>query len=64
VWVTDAPAALTGLSWLYVVAILDVCTRRVVGWAMHEVLDARLAVTALQMALTCACPDLSDTDWA
>jgi len=36
---------------LYVVAVLDVFTRRIVGWAMHECLDASLAVKALLMAI-------------
>jgi transposase InsO family protein len=52
VWVTDATCVLTGQGWLYVVALLDVYTRRVVGWAMHESLDAQLAVNALRMAIT------------
>lgn len=51
VWVTDATGVLTGQGWLYVVALLDLCTRRIVGWAMHETLDAPLAVKALQMAI-------------
>lgn len=51
VWVTDATCVLTGQGWLYVVAVLDVHTRRVVGWAMQEVLDARLTIAALRMAL-------------
>lgn len=51
VWVTDATCVLTGEGWLYVVALLDVFTRRIVGWAMHECLDAPLAVKALQMAI-------------
>jgi transposase InsO family protein len=52
VWVTDATCVLTGQGWLYVVALLDVYTRRIVGWAMHESLDATLAVKALLMAIT------------
>ena len=40
VWVTDATCVLTGQGRLYVVAVLDTYTRRVVGWAMHEHLDA------------------------
>jgi putative transposase len=52
VWVTDATCVLTGQGWLYVVALLDVYTRRIVGWAMHESLDAQLAVNALRMAIT------------
>lgn len=51
VWVTDATGVLTGQGWLYVVALLDVCTRRIVGWAMGPVLDAPLTIAALQMAL-------------
>jgi transposase InsO family protein len=35
VWVTDATAILTGEGWLYIVAMLDVFTRRIVGWAME-----------------------------
>jgi putative transposase len=52
VWVTDATGVLTGQGWLYVVAVLDIHTRRVVGWAMHPTLDAPLTVEALRMAIT------------
>jgi len=51
VWATDATCVLTGQGWLYVVALLDVCTRRIVGWAMHETLDTRLVLDALNMAI-------------
>jgi len=51
VWVTDATCILTGQGWLYLVAVLDICTRRVIGWAMHQILDARLVIAALRMAL-------------
>ena len=51
VWVTDATGVLTGQGWLYLVAVLDVCTRRVVGWAMSAILDTPLATAALGMAL-------------
>lgn len=50
-WVTDATCILTGQGWLYLVAVLDIWTRRVVGWAMHQILDARLVIAALRMAL-------------
>jgi len=52
VWVTDATCVLTGQGWLYVVAVLDTHTRRVVGWAMHAILDAPLTIAALRMAVT------------
>jgi putative transposase len=51
VWTTDATCVLTGQGWLYLVAVLDVFTRRVVGWAMHQILDAQLVIAALRMAL-------------
>jgi transposase InsO family protein len=51
VWATDATGILTGQGWLYLVAVLDVCSRRVVGWAMHQSLDTRLVSAALRMAL-------------
>jgi transposase InsO family protein len=40
-----------GQGWLYLVAVLDVFTRQVIGWAMHQILDARLVIAALRMAL-------------
>ena len=48
---TDATCVLTGQGWLYLVAVLDVFTRRVIGWAMHQLLDAQLVIAALRMAL-------------
>jgi transposase InsO family protein len=51
VWVTDATGVLTGQGWLYVVALLDVYTRRIVGWSMGDTLDTPLALTALHMAI-------------
>jgi putative transposase len=51
VWATDATGILTGQGWLYLVANLDLFSRRVVGWAMSPILDAPLASAALQMAL-------------
>ena len=51
VWVTDATGILTGEGWLYLVAVLDICTRRVLGWSMSPILDAPLTIAALRMAL-------------
>ena len=50
VWATDATAILTGQGWMYLVALLDLHTRKVVGWAMSQTLDANLTVAALVMA--------------
>lgn len=51
VWATDATGVLTAQGWLYLVAVLDLFTRRVVGWAMSPSLDAPLVIAALRMAL-------------
>jgi putative transposase len=51
VWATDATGILTGQGWLHLVAVLDLFSRRVVGWAMGPILDAPMAIAALQMAL-------------
>jgi putative transposase len=50
-WFADISYVPTGQGWLYLAAVLDGCSRRVVGWAMAEHLRAELAVDALQMAL-------------
>src|SRR5438046_273119 len=55
VWTTDATCILTAQGWLYLVAVLDVFSRRVVGWAMSQLLDAALVVAALRMALSQRC---------
>jgi putative transposase len=52
VWVTDATGVLTAQGWLYVVAVMDIYTRRIIGWAMHEVLDTKLVIAALAMAIS------------
>jgi putative transposase len=51
VWTTDVTHILTAQGWLYLAAVLDVHSRKVVGWAMSELLDAPLVVAALQMAI-------------
>ena len=56
VWATDATCILTGQGWLYLVAVLDLFTRRVIGWSMHRILDASLVIAALRMALAQRCP--------
>src|SRR5260370_36818220 len=49
-WTTDATCILTGQGWLYLVAVLDVFTRRVIGWAMHQILHAQPRFATLPRA--------------
>jgi transposase InsO family protein len=52
VWVSDITYVPTGEGWLYLAIVLDLASRRVVGWAMRPTLETPLALAALQMALT------------
>jgi transposase InsO family protein len=51
VWVTDVTAIATGEGWLYLAPVLDLFSRRVVGWASSENNDTALALDALGKAL-------------
>jgi len=51
IWVADITYVKTGESWLYVAAIMDLCSRKIVGWAMGEHIDTALILKALFMAL-------------
>jgi putative transposase len=55
VWVTDITYLETGEGWLYLAAILDVWSRRVVGWACAPTLAAPLVIAACQTALALRC---------
>jgi transposase InsO family protein len=50
-WAADITYIPTGEGWLYLAVILDLASRRVVGWALRTRLDQELALTALRMAL-------------
>ena len=41
----------TGEGWLYQAVVLDLFSRRVVGWSMQESLHKQLVLDALEMAL-------------
>ena len=51
-WVGDITYIWTDEGWLYLAAILDVFSRRVIGWAIGERITAKLALDALRMALS------------
>jgi putative transposase len=51
VWVTDVTYIATDEGWLYLAAILDLFSRRVVGWATSATNDRALALDALELAL-------------
>jgi len=51
VWASDITYVATVEGWLYLAVILDLFSRRVVGWKLGETLEAELVVTALRNAL-------------
>jgi transposase InsO family protein len=50
-WVADITYIPTRQGWLYLAAVEDLYSRRVVGWSMAENLQSRLVVDALELAV-------------
>jgi putative transposase len=50
-WLVDITYIATREGWLYLAGVLDVFSRRVVGWSMSERLDRSLPMNALKMAI-------------
>jgi transposase InsO family protein len=51
VWLADLTYIRTGEGWLFLAALIDMFTRKVVGWAVRETLHADIALEALAMAV-------------
>lgn len=56
-WVADITYLSTWEGWLYLAAIQDAFSRRIVGWSMAEHMQAELVTGALQMAVSRRRPD-------
>jgi len=50
-WVADFTYLWTSEGWLFVAVVLDLFSRRVVGWSMHSVMTSELVTDALTMAV-------------
>jgi transposase InsO family protein len=50
-WVSDITYIRTAQGWLYLAVVLDLYSRKVVGWAMAPTMPAGLVISALSMAL-------------
>jgi transposase InsO family protein len=50
-WVGDMTSIRTVVGWLHLAIVLDLFSRKVVGWAMGESIDEKLALAALNMAI-------------
>ncbi len=56
IYVSDITYIWTWEGWLYVATVIDLASRRVVGWAMADHLRAELVCDALRMAVDTRCP--------
>lgn len=50
-WVADITYIRTRSGWLYLAAVMDLFSRKIVGWAMAPTMPAELVCAALQMAI-------------
>ena len=51
VWATDITYIQTQRGWLYLAVVLDLFSRKVIGWSMQPYQDRRLTLAALKMAI-------------
>src|SRR6516165_10359987 len=51
VWLADLTYIPTGQGWLYLAAVLDLHTRKIIGWSRRETLHTEIALEALTMAI-------------
>lgn len=51
IWLADITYIPTAEGWLYLAGVLDLYSRRIVGWAMSDSLERWLTLEALQMAI-------------
>jgi len=51
VWCSDITFIPTRQGWLFLALVMDLCSRRIVGWAMADHMRSELVCDALQMAL-------------
>ena len=56
IWLADITYVETDQGWLYLATVLDLYSRRIVGWAMEDHLRADLPLAALKMAISAQRP--------
>lgn len=49
-WVSDITQCRTRTGWIYLAVVLDLCSRKVVGWAVSQQADRALVIAAFQRA--------------
>jgi transposase InsO family protein len=56
IWVADITYVRLGEVFVYLAVVLDAYSRKVIGWALEDHLEARLAIQALEMAIVARDP--------
>ena len=56
IWVADITYVRLGEAFIYLAVVLDAFSRKVIGWALDDHLEARLAIEALDVAITARNP--------
>ena len=51
IWASDITQFRTGSGWLYLAVVMDLFSRRIIGWSMQSTLREVLAMDALEMAV-------------
>ena len=51
-WASDITFIWTGQGWLYLAVVMDLYSRKIIGWSMSRRIDRRIVVDAMQMALS------------
>ncbi len=57
VWVGDITYIWTDEGWLFLATVIDLFSRKVVGWSMSESLRSQIAIDALEMAIAARNPN-------
>lgn len=56
IWVADITYIWTTSGWVYLAAVMDLFSRRIVGWSLSQTMETSLVKEALWRALTCRRP--------
>jgi len=56
-WVADITYIPTKMGWLYLAVVMDLFSRRIVGWAMSDNINSKLVQSAMKMAIRHRDPD-------
>jgi transposase InsO family protein len=51
VWVSDTTYLRTEAGWTYLATVMDLCSRRIIGWSVFSFNDSTLVCHALQSAV-------------